>query len=181
MEQSILTKQVTIKLRGKEVIARFPNIGQSLKIEQMKQLLTDGRYAIMAFSGLKSTNRMLDLVDAVCYLSNVVEDFYGVLGIKGHFDIMNMDMGDGIPKELLEQYQKVYEPFYNAREERIDRPIKSAKNVVEIAPEKPSEEDAPVEEASAQSKEEVVNGDIPPPPSQEEPASVDKHGQGSLM
>ena len=135
MDNNAMAKQVTITLRGKEVIARFPNIGQSLKIEQMKQLLTDGRYAIMAFSGLKTTNKMLDLVEAICYLSNSVEDFYGVLGVNSHIDIMNMDFSDGIPRQLLEQYQEVYEPFYNSWEERTDRPIKQAKKVVELSPE----------------------------------------------
>lgn len=149
MEKNILTKEVAITLRGRQVMAKFPNIGQSLKIEQMKQILTDGRYAIMAFSGLKTTNQILDLVDSICYLSNVVDDFYGVLGVKGHGDILNMDLNDGIPKQLLDQYQNVYEPFYTERYARTDRPLKQAKNVVEVKPEDVVEEVDDTKESSS--------------------------------
>ena len=130
-----MTKEVTLTIRGQAVIARFPNIGQTLQIEQMKQILTDGRYAVMAFSGLKTSNEMLDLVDAICYLSSVIDDFYKKLGIKTYVDILNMDLDDGIPSELKKQYSEIYEPFFNSRYVRSDRPIKQASNVEELNPE----------------------------------------------
>lgn len=135
MDNNLIQKEVEITLLGKKVVAKFPNIRSMFKIEQMKQSITDGRYAIMAFSQLKPTLQMLDLADAICYLSNTVEDFYKTLGIENYMQIMDMDFDDGIPKELISQYKDIYEPFFNKRYLRSDRPVEK----IEVTPEAPTE------------------------------------------
>ena len=121
--KSTIVKEVSLKLRGKDVIAKFPNIGQSIRIENMKQTLSEGRYAIMAYSGMKTTDDMLDIIDSICYLSNVIPDFYTNLGINTHQDLLNMDRDSPILNEVLSQYKDVYQPFYNELYQRTDRPV----------------------------------------------------------
>jgi hypothetical protein len=110
-----LVKEVELTLRGKAVIAKFPNIGQMIQIEQSKQILTDGRYAIMAYAGL-------DIVDAISYLSSVVPDFYKLLGVGSHRDLLNMDMDSNIVVEMMSEYKEKYVPFFNELYTRTDRP-----------------------------------------------------------
>ena len=122
-----LTKEVNLMLREKSVIARFPNIGQTIKIEQQKQILTDGRYAIMAYAGLKTTTAMLDIVDAICYLSNVIPNFYKAIGVSSHVELLEMDMDSNIIIEMMNEYNEKYVPFYNDLYERTDRPSSAVK------------------------------------------------------
>lgn len=117
-----LVKEVELTLRGKAVIAKFPNIGQMIQIEQSKQILTDGRYAIMAYAGLKTTTNMLDIVDAISYLSSVIPDFYKMLGVGSHRDLLNMDMDSNIVVEMMSEYKEKYVPFFNELYTRTDRP-----------------------------------------------------------
>ena len=129
--KSTIVKEVTVELRGKKVIAKFPNIGQTIQIENMKQILSDGRYAIMAYSGMKSTNKMLDIIDCISYMSNVIVDFYPLLGISNHTDLLNMDEDSLIMVELLAAYHDVYLPFFTELYTRTDRPEEEVKKAKE--------------------------------------------------
>jgi len=122
-----LSREIEITIIGKTVIARFPNIGQMIQIEQSKQILTDGRYAIMAYAGLKTTTLMLDLVDSISYFANVIPDFYKTLGVANHTSLMEMDLDSIIISDMLKEYKEKYSPFFNELYDRTDRPIVATK------------------------------------------------------
>ena len=58
----------------KSFVVEFPNVGQILDIESMKQALTNNRYGIMAKSDIKSMYYALDVVDAVSFLTVVAPE-----------------------------------------------------------------------------------------------------------
>ena len=47
------------KIGQKEFIAKFPNVGQMLDMESLKQALTNNRYGVMAASGIRSMYKAL--------------------------------------------------------------------------------------------------------------------------
>lgn len=119
---AILTKSVEITLQGKKVALTFPNIKQQIQIETAKQTLTDGRYALMAFSGMKSTNDLLDIVDTLAFFSALIPKIYDIIGVSDHEEFMALPMDSKIVEELVFAYKTEYQPWFNKRYERVDRP-----------------------------------------------------------
>ena len=56
------TKKFTIG--SKSFVAKFPNVGQIIDIDSMKQALSSNRYGNMAASGVVSAYFALDLISA---------------------------------------------------------------------------------------------------------------------
>jgi len=122
-----MNKAVLIVIKGQEITAHFPNIGQMLRIEQQKQVLTEGRYALMAFSGLAIPEKLLDIVDMICYFSVVVPKFSELAGIDNPIQLLDMNHDSELVKGLVKQYKEAYQPFFNKIYTREDRPEKSLK------------------------------------------------------
>lgn len=53
--------------KGAAHTVKFPNVGQIIEIESLKQALTLNRYGAMAVSGVRSAATALDLVDAISF------------------------------------------------------------------------------------------------------------------
>jgi len=127
MKHNVLNPSVKIKCKGKSFKIGVPNIGEYIQIESLKQAVTNGRYAIMAYGGLESSEKALDLVDAVIYFSVLGGDeFLKTYNAKDHTELLAMPINDS--EELIGQYKDVYAPFYNTIVVRKDRPIQKQRN-----------------------------------------------------
>lgn len=98
--------QKLIDFRGSSYIAKFPNVGQMMDIENMKMTLTNGKYSVMAVSGMKIHLWQLDMVDAISYFSVLCPEMGKDLGIKNWRDL-DADLG----KEITLAYVKQFVPW----------------------------------------------------------------------
>lgn len=91
----------------KQFTANFPNVGQIIDIDSMKQALSNNRYGSMVASGLSSAYYALDLIDAISFYQIVTPE------VGKYFNITNyaeMDLQES--QELLETYKKEIQPWY---------------------------------------------------------------------
>lgn len=105
--------KTTIQFQGKHYEIPFPNMGQYMDIEQMKLDLTGGKYAMMSLNAatMNPMSVILDVVDAVSTFTILQPELKEEIGGK-NFDVKKLDM-DGSLMELVEQYRKVFIPFYD--------------------------------------------------------------------
>ena len=99
------SKKITIG--KKSCVVEFPNVGQILDIESMKQALTNNRYGIMAKSDIKSMYYALDVVDAVSFLTVVAPE------VGKYFNVGNyLSLSPEKVQEFVDVYQKDIYPWY---------------------------------------------------------------------
>lgn len=102
----------------KSFVVEFPNVGQILRIESMKQALTDNRYGIMAKSNIKSMYYALDVVDAVSFLSVVAPE------VGRYFDAENyLTLSPEKVQEFVDVYQKEIFPWYSKTLDELKNPL----------------------------------------------------------
>ena len=80
----MIERQKKFKIGEHQFIANFPNVGQLIDMESLKQALTNNRYGVMAQSGVASMYDALDMVDAIAFLQVVVPDVARYLNIKNY-------------------------------------------------------------------------------------------------
>lgn len=91
----------------KEFTAKFPNVGQIIDIDSMKQALSSNRYGSMVASGLASAYYALDLIDAITFYQVVVPE------VGKYFNIMNyteLDLAES--QELIKAFKEQIQPWY---------------------------------------------------------------------
>lgn len=100
------SKKITIG--EKSFVVNFPNVGQMIDIESMKQSLTGNRYGSMASSGITSMYMALDVVDTIAFLSVCVPDMAKYYNIQDYTTLS---------ADKMNQYVKIYKeellPWYN--------------------------------------------------------------------
>ena len=100
------SKKITIG--EKSFIVNFPNVGQMIDIESMKQSLTGNRYGSMASSGIASMYLALDIVDTIAFLTICVPD------IAMYYNITDYS---SLSSDKINTYVTVYKeqilPWYN--------------------------------------------------------------------
>lgn len=100
------SKKITIG--EKSFIVNFPNVGQMIDIESMKQSLTGNRYGSMASSGIASMYLALDIVDTIAFLTICVPD------IARYYNITDYS---SLSSDKINTYVTVYKeqilPWYN--------------------------------------------------------------------
>jgi hypothetical protein len=116
-----MENKVEIKLGDKTFEIGYPNIGQYVKIEALKQSLTDGRYAIIAFGALKTGTIALDYLDACIYFGVIEPKILKHFGVEEVKSLVEKPTHTPEMKELLDQYTNVYSPFFDSIEIRTDR------------------------------------------------------------
>ena len=100
-----MEKSKKFTIRGKQFVAKFPNVGQIIDLDAMKQALSSNRYANMASSGLVSAYFALDLIDTIAFYQVVVPE------VGKYFDIKNyaeMDLSEA--KDLIDAYKEQIQP-----------------------------------------------------------------------
>lgn len=65
----MIEREITITYNDKKFQVKFPNVGQLIDIESLKNALTAGKYGSFAASGVKSMYFVLDIVDTIAFLS----------------------------------------------------------------------------------------------------------------
>lgn len=100
------TTKLTFAKFGEHFI-NFPNAGQAIEIQAMKQALTRGRYGDMSRSNLKSDFDTLDIVDAISTFSTLIPELSKKLGSS----YMELDLF--IAKDIVKTYNKQFLPWYN--------------------------------------------------------------------
>ena len=65
----MIEREITISYHGKKFQVKFPNVGQLIDIESLKNALTGGKYGSFAASGVKSMYFILDIVDTIAFLT----------------------------------------------------------------------------------------------------------------
>lgn len=103
-----LQRQKKFTIGEKTFIANFPNIGQIIDIESLKQALTNNRYGQMAASGIASMYYALDLVDAISFYQIVVPEVAKYYNIR-NFASLSVDKS----KDLIDAYQKQIKPWFD--------------------------------------------------------------------
>lgn len=103
-----IQREIQVKIGEKAFSAKFPNVGQMIDMESLKQALTSNRYGVMSASGVKSMFIALDLVDAIAFFQVCVPQ------IAKHYDIKNyagMQLDD--IRDITEAYLQQVKPWYD--------------------------------------------------------------------
>lgn len=103
-----IERQKKFNIGEKQFIAKFPNVGQIIDLESLKQALTNNRYGQMAISGISSMYAALDLVDAISFYQIVVPE------VAKYYDIRNyaaMELEKA--QDLIRAYQEQIKPWFD--------------------------------------------------------------------
>ena len=105
----MIERQKKFKIGEHQFIANFPNVGQLIDMESLKQALTNNRYGVMAQSGVASMYDALDMVDAIAFLQVVVPDVARYLNIKNYAELSPERM-----RQFVDVYTKEIRPWYDS-------------------------------------------------------------------
>lgn len=104
----MIERQKKFSIGDKTFVCQFPNVGQLIDLESLKQALTNNRYGSMAASGVASMYYILDLVDAVAFFQVCVPS------VAKYYDIKNYTSLDPEKvKDLVEAYQNELKPWFD--------------------------------------------------------------------
>jgi len=91
----------------KQFTAKFPNVGQIIDLDAMKQALSGNRYGSMAASGLASAYYALDLIDAIAFYQIVCPE------VGRYYDIRNYaEMELEQVNDLMTAWKEQIQPWY---------------------------------------------------------------------
>lgn len=103
-----LERQKTFTFKGEKVTVQFPNVGQMIDMESLKQSLTGNKYGSMSASGVKSMFFALDMVDALCFFEIMCPKIKRIMEIKSFTTLNPEDM-----KDVVAVYKEHVAPWYN--------------------------------------------------------------------
>ncbi len=91
----------------KQFTATFPNVGQIIDIDAMKQALSSNRYGSMVASGLSSAYYALDLIDAISFYQVVMPE------VGRYFNITNYsELSLEESQDLVAAFKEQIQPWY---------------------------------------------------------------------
>jgi len=102
-----MIKQKIVNILGESYTVEFPTIGQLQDIEAFKISYTNGKYVDMALSNFKIHNFMLDVTDAVSYLSILIPELKSNMKIKTWRDLDPI-----MAKALVQDYKNEFIPWF---------------------------------------------------------------------
>ena len=114
--------------KGEKQIVKFPNVGQLLDMESMKQALTNNRYGTMAASGVKSMYFALDLVDSIVFIQTMCPKIKRMLDIKSYTEMSPLEareLIDVYKTEIVPWYTKISQELYLSSEPDVTEAINS--------------------------------------------------------
>ena len=116
----VLEEKVVVRLTVKDGLVKeysvgLPTIEQDMAIDGLKLTLSQGKYKEMAESGLKKFADNLDRIDAAATFSVLITDLHKDYGFTS---LGSLSMKQG--KELVKQFNDVYEPYYNKAMKELD-------------------------------------------------------------
>lgn len=102
-----MTKSEVLTVNGNKYPISFPNVGQMMDIEAFKMLYTKNKYIQLSMSNLKAHTFLLDMADAISYLSILIPKLQKDLDIK---DWWELDPHEA--KKLVVVYKEQFLPWY---------------------------------------------------------------------
>lgn len=120
------TEQTQIKVGVEEHTAYYPTVGQKIKIENLKNVLSEGQYAVLANNGTKHSDELLDIIDAFAYLSVCCPT------IKLDFNNFS-SMTTKLQFTLVYAFKKFYYPWYMSIQEEIEKLMEEISKQSDIA------------------------------------------------
>lgn len=118
------SKKVTIG--KKSFVVDFPNIGQIIDIESMKQALTNNRYGVMAASNVRSAYYALDIVDAVAFLTIAAPSIGKYYNVSNYTELLPDKV-----KEFLDVYLTQLKPWYDKTLNELKNPVSDGSDAKE--------------------------------------------------
>ena len=104
----MIERNCAFNIGEKKFIANFPNVGQIIDMESLKQALTNNRYGTMAASGIASMYYALDMVDAIAFFQVCVPS------VAKYYDIRNYTaLAPEKIQELVDAYKEQIKPWYD--------------------------------------------------------------------
>ena len=97
----------TFSIGKKHFDVTFPNVGQIIDMESLKQGLSSNRYGQMAASGIASNYYALDLIDMIAFYKVLCPEVTKYFNIENYADL---DMQKA--NELLDPFKKELQPWY---------------------------------------------------------------------
>lgn len=105
-----------VRIDGIEYLLGYPNVGQQLEIESLKNILSAGNYADYARSGNKTALQLLDLIDAVSYFYVLIPELKEKIDIKSFANIDPL-----FQKKLSKAFVKYYNEFIVKIDDEINK------------------------------------------------------------
>lgn len=109
----MIEREITVEYNGKKFQIKFPNVGQLIDIESLKNGLTGGKYGSFAASGVKSMYFVLDIVDTIAFLTVMCPKLKNFITEE---DVEKLDYTSMKPetvKKLVDLYKKQILPWFN--------------------------------------------------------------------
>ena len=104
----MIQRDIKFSIQDKTFTAKFPNVGQMIDMESLKQALTRGKYGQMAQSGVASAYFALDLVDAISFFQVCAPMLSKYFEIRDYTEV-DLNVAD----ELVKVYREVIKPWYD--------------------------------------------------------------------
>ena len=108
----MIEREVVINYNDKKFTIKFPNVGQMIDIESMKNALTGGKYGSFAASGIKSMYFVLDIVDTIAFLTVMCPKLRNFV-TEEEDNIDYTQMKPETVKKLIDMYKKDILPWYS--------------------------------------------------------------------
>lgn len=103
-----LERKKSFTFQGEKVTVNFPNVGQMIDMEALKQSVTGNKYGSMSASGVKSMFFALDMVDALVFFEVMCPKMKRLMNIKSFTEIPPEEM-----KPVVDAYKVHVAPWYN--------------------------------------------------------------------
>lgn len=100
-------ESIIIKVGEKDYTVSFPNVEQMLEIEATKNALTNGKYIDFTMSLMKTHVYLLDIADAVGYLSVLIPELKKDLGVENWRGV-----DPKVLKPIVKAYKETFIPWY---------------------------------------------------------------------
>jgi hypothetical protein len=125
----MIQTSTTVKIDGIGYTVPYPNVGQQLEIENLKNVLTKGKYAEIASTGSKTGVQLLDLIDAVSYFSVLIPD------MKKRLEKLTLaDIDPVLQRKLSKAFLKFYTTFILKVEAEINKMLDESETENEPEP-----------------------------------------------
>lgn len=108
----MIEREITISYNDKKFQVKFPNVGQLIDIESLKNALTGGKYGSFAASGVKSMYFILDIVDTIAFLTVMCPKLKNFI-TKEEDGIDYTQMKPETVKTLVTVYKEQILPWYS--------------------------------------------------------------------
>lgn len=109
----MLEREIIVTYNGKKFSISFPNVGQMIDIESLKNALTAGKYGAFAASGIKSMYFILDVVDAIAFLSVMCPRLKNFITEEDGEKLDYTQMRPDTVKSIVDVYKKQILPWYS--------------------------------------------------------------------